>query len=191
MDYTLCRIYRDPGAQSTEKEASDPPKGVIWEYIRANLLLNITNTKETKLSLTRPLFWSLGTLLTPFKGVTTIEVPPLPGLPLLAIYSSSPRLTITGTLLRPFKTFNHWRPPQPKHISPFWGLSSLKSPNPGIAKTLQFHFHLLFTISHEDLLKALIYIVHGSDTYRADTSRYSVPNRKILNISTKLEYVQE
>ena len=46
-------------------------------------------------------------------------------------------------------------------------------------------------MSHKDLLKAVMYVVHGSDNPCAAASRYSVSNRKILNIATKLGYVQE
>ena len=46
-------------------------------------------------------------------------------------------------------------------------------------------------MSHEDLLKSVMYVVHVSDTPRADASRYSVSNRKILEIEIKLEPVQE
>ena len=44
---------------------------------------------------------------------------------------------------------------------------------------------------HEDILKAVMYVVHGSDTPCAAASRYSVSNRKILDIATKLRSVQE
>ena len=83
------------------------------------------------------------------------------------------------------------RSPQPTHTSPFKGFSSLKSPRPGLAKVLQFHFRLLVTMSHEDLLKAVISIIHRPDTPCAAASRYSVSNRKILEISTRMESVQE
>ena len=46
-------------------------------------------------------------------------------------------------------------------------------------------------MSHEDLLKAVMYVVHGSDNPCAAASRYSVSNRKILDIATKLGSVQE
>ena len=63
--------------------------------------------------------------------------------------------------------------------------------NPGLAKTIQFFFCILFTMSHEDVLKSAIYVVHGSNAPRAAASRYSVSNRKILEIAIKLEFVQE
>ena len=44
---------------------------------------------------------------------------------------------------------------------------------------------------HEDLIKAVMSVVHGSDTPRAAASIYSVLNRKILDIATKLESLQE
>ena len=46
-------------------------------------------------------------------------------------------------------------------------------------------------MSHEDVLKAVMYVVHRSDTPCAAASRYSVSNRKILEIAIKLEFVQE
>ena len=46
-------------------------------------------------------------------------------------------------------------------------------------------------MSHEDLLKAVIYVFHGSDNPCAAASIYSVSNRKILDIATKLGSVQE
>ena len=46
-------------------------------------------------------------------------------------------------------------------------------------------------MSHEDLLKAVISIFHGLDTPRADASRYSVLNRNIFEIESKLETKQE
>ena len=63
--------------------------------------------------------------------------------------------------------------------------------NPILVKTLHLHFRILVTMSHEDLLKAVIYVVHGLDTPRADASRYSVSNRNILEIEIKLESTQE
>ena len=44
---------------------------------------------------------------------------------------------------------------------------------------------------HEDILKAVMYVVHGSDTHHAAASRYSISNMKILDISIKLESIQE
>ena len=44
---------------------------------------------------------------------------------------------------------------------------------------------------NEDLIKYVIYVVHGSDTPRAAASRYIVLNRNTLHIATKLESVQE
>ena len=38
-----------------------------------NSLFIITNTKETKLSLIKQLSWTLGTLLSPFKGVFVVD----------------------------------------------------------------------------------------------------------------------
>ena len=67
----------------------------------------------------------------------------------------------------------------------------MESPNPGLAKTLQLHFRIIFTMSHDDLLKSIIYIVPSSDTPCAATSRYSVFNRKIPEITIKLGSVKE
>ena len=39
MYYTLCRTYRDPDGARKEKEASEPPNGVIWEHIRAEFII--------------------------------------------------------------------------------------------------------------------------------------------------------
>ena len=44
---------------------------------------------------------------------------------------------------------------------------------------------------HEDILKAVMSVVHGSDTPCDATSRYSVLNRKIREIAIKLISVQE
>ena len=33
---------------------------------------------------------------------------------------------------------------------------------------------------HEDILKAVMYVVHGSDTTRAAASLYGVPDSKII-----------
>ena len=46
-------------------------------------------------------------------------------------------------------------------------------------------------MSHEYILKAVMYVVNGSDTPCAAASRYSVSNGKILDIATKLGSVQE
>ena len=46
-------------------------------------------------------------------------------------------------------------------------------------------------MSHEYFLKAVMYVVHGSDTPCDAVSRYSVSNSKILEIPIKLESVQE
>ena len=46
-------------------------------------------------------------------------------------------------------------------------------------------------MSHEDLLKAAMTVVHGSDTPRATASIYSVSCRKIIDIATKLESEQD
>ena len=46
-------------------------------------------------------------------------------------------------------------------------------------------------MSHEDLLKAVMSVVHVPDTPHAAASRYSVSNHKILEIVIKLESVQE
>ena len=67
----------------------------------------------------------------------------------------------------------------------------MNSPKPGLTKTLQFHLPFLVTTSHEDLPKAVMYVVHISDTPRAAASRCSVSNRKIIEIAIKLEYVKE
>ena len=45
-------------------------------------------------------------------------------------------------------------------------------------------------MSHKDLLKYVITVDHGSETPIAAASRYSVSNRKILDIETKLESLQ-
>ena len=39
MCYTLFRVYREPGGERKEKEASKPPKGVILEHLRAELII--------------------------------------------------------------------------------------------------------------------------------------------------------
>ena len=46
-------------------------------------------------------------------------------------------------------------------------------------------------MSHKDLLKYVISVVHGSDTHHATASRYSILKRKILDKAPKLESVQE
>ena len=38
MNYTLCRVYRDPYVPSKEKEASKPSKGVMREHERAEFI---------------------------------------------------------------------------------------------------------------------------------------------------------
>ena len=43
----------------------------------------------------------------------------------------------------------------------------------------------------EDIIQSIISVVHGSDTPRTSTSRYSVLSRNTLHIGTKLECVQE
>ena len=35
MNYTLCRIYRDPDGTRKEKEASESPKGTVLEHVRS------------------------------------------------------------------------------------------------------------------------------------------------------------
>ena len=37
--------------QGTGEKAYEPPKGVIWEYVRSESLFSIANKMETKLSL--------------------------------------------------------------------------------------------------------------------------------------------
>ena len=39
MYYILCRIYKDTDGLRKEKEDSDPPKGVVWEHVRAGLII--------------------------------------------------------------------------------------------------------------------------------------------------------
>ena len=78
-----------------------------------------------------------------------------------------------------------------KLLSHFKGFSSLKSPTPGLTKTLQFHFRLLVTISHEDIFTALMSIIHGMSTPCTSAKKYYVPNRKTLEVSTTLEPTQE
>ena len=56
---------------------------------------------------------------------------------------------------------------------------------------IQFHFRLLVTTSHGHILKAVMYVVHRSDTLCDAASRYSVSYRRILDIATKLESIQE
>ena len=46
-------------------------------------------------------------------------------------------------------------------------------------------------MSHTHLLKAVMSVVHVSDTHHAAASRYSVSNLKILDIAIKMESVQE
>ena len=67
----------------------------------------------------------------------------------------------------------------------------MKSPNIGHTKTLQFHFSLLVTMSHEDIFQAVMSLVRGSDTPSDAASRYNVLNREILEIDIKQESVQE
>ena len=67
----------------------------------------------------------------------------------------------------------------------------IKVPQPGLMKTLQFHFRLLVTINHEYPLKAVMYVTNGTHIYHTSTTIYNVPNRKILEIETTLEYIQK
>ena len=46
-------------------------------------------------------------------------------------------------------------------------------------------------MSHEDICQAVMSVVRGSDTPRNSASRYNVLNSRILEISIKLESVQE
>ena len=46
-------------------------------------------------------------------------------------------------------------------------------------------------MSHEDLLKAVIYVIHGKYTPFTDETRYHVPNRNTLQVKTTLESIQE
>ena len=46
-------------------------------------------------------------------------------------------------------------------------------------------------MSHEDLLKYEVSLVHISETHRTDKSRYSVLNREIIEVAIKLEPIQE
>ena len=46
-------------------------------------------------------------------------------------------------------------------------------------------------MSHEDLIKSAIPVVHGSDTPDAAASRYSFLNRDIIEVGIKMESVQE
>ena len=60
-----------------------------------------------------------------------------------------------------------------------------------IIEGLQFPVHSLVTMSHEDLPKYIIFVVHGSDNPCATASRYSVKDKKIIGIAIKLESVQD
>ena len=44
----------------------------------------IANTKETKIALIVPLVWIFVTLISTFYRVFVVEVPPLPGIPLVS-----------------------------------------------------------------------------------------------------------
>ena len=46
-------------------------------------------------------------------------------------------------------------------------------------------------MSHEDLLKALTFVINGTHTHCTDAKIYHVPNRNILQVSTTLESIQE
>ena len=46
-------------------------------------------------------------------------------------------------------------------------------------------------MSHEYLLKYVISFIHVMYTPRTAATRYHVPNRNILQVSTTLEYIQE
>ena len=46
-------------------------------------------------------------------------------------------------------------------------------------------------MSHEDLLKAVMYVIHGMYTPHTAATRYHVPNRKILQVATTPESIQE
>ena len=67
----------------------------------------------------------------------------------------------------------------------------MKSPNTGLTNTLQSHFRILVTMIQKDILKDVMYVVHWSNTPCDSASRYSVSNKKIIDIETKLEYLQE
>ena len=67
----------------------------------------------------------------------------------------------------------------------------MHSPHPGLTKTNQFHFRLLVTMIHGDIFKAVMSVVHGTLTPRTSETRYHLPNRKILQLETTLEPIQQ
>ena len=46
-------------------------------------------------------------------------------------------------------------------------------------------------MSHEDLFKDVMFVIHGMSAPRTAATRYHVLNRKILQVATALEYTQE
>ena len=46
-------------------------------------------------------------------------------------------------------------------------------------------------MSHEDLLKPVRSFIHGTYTPRTAATEYHVPNRKILQVATTLQPIQE
>ena len=57
--------------------------------------------------------------------------------------------------------------------------------------TISYHFHLLIATRNQDIFKYIISVFHGTSTPRAAASRYHVPIRNILQLTTKLESVQK
>ena len=67
----------------------------------------------------------------------------------------------------------------------------MKSPSPGLTNTLRFHFGLLVTMRDEDILNAVMSVIHGTYTPWIAATRYHVPNKNILQLATILELIQE
>ena len=119
------------------------------------------------------LFWNLRTLLSPFKELSLLEFHhPL---------APPPSQVILSTSIDDYRD----------NPQPLLRVISLKSPKPGLTKTTLFHFRLLFTVIHEDIIKVVMPVIHGSDTPCDAVSRYSVLDRKIPELAIKLESVQE
>ena len=66
MCYTLFRVYREPGGERKEKEASKPPKGVILEHLRAEFIIYHYQLEGDQSIINREICWDFRDTSRPF-----------------------------------------------------------------------------------------------------------------------------
>ena len=117
------------------------------------------------------IFRTLWTLLRYFKGFKSLKF----SQPL--VYPSSPHN------LLPL----HWQ--SQGHSSSLVMVFSIEVPPPWSREDSPIHFRLLVTMSHEDLIKTVMSVIHGTYTPCTYATRYHVTNRNILQVATTLKSI--